>query len=244
MSIFTGTDAQITENVVEGTGTVGIEIGAAGSLVQDNLVTDFALGMTVEAPYVTIQNNRLLHDAQTGIYVTNSAYSKQSTVISNNYIADSQSIAINTSGANWEGSKLIGNTILRTPAWPGDNTATFTGIGITPPQSSVSVVSNNIILQTSTTTPGPAFVGIRINGAAGTNAQSTYGNNTIRSAGINPQGIGLYGNSPGSLNGAVITNNGFYNLAMATDGAATQSPVTSGNSQFQCVQAGPINIFP
>jgi hypothetical protein len=176
--------------------------------------------------------------------VTNSSYSKQSTIIANNYIADSQIIAINTSGANWEGSQVTGNTILRTPAWPGDNTGAFTGIGITPPQSSVSISSNNIILQTSTTTPGPSFIGIRINGAAGSNAQSRYDSNTIRSAGANPQGIGVYGNSPGSLNGAIITNNGFYNLAMATDGAATQSPVTSGNNQYQCVQAGPINLFP
>lgn len=244
MSIFTGTNAQITQNVVEGTGTVGIEIGAPGSLVQSNLVTDFTLGMTVEAPFVTIQNNRLLHNAQTGIYVTNSPYSKQSTIITNNYIADSQTIAINTSSANWEGSQVTGNTILRTPAWPGDQTGAFTGIGITPPLSSVSILSNNIILQTSTTAPSPSFIGIRINGAAGSNAQSRYDSNTIRSAGTNPQGIGVYGNSPGSLNGAIITNNGFYNLAMATDGASTQSPVTSGNNQYQCVQAGPINLFP
>jgi hypothetical protein len=243
ISIFTGSGAQIMSNIVDGAGAIGIEIGSPGSLVQDNLVTDFALGMTVEAANLTIQNNRLIHNAQNGIYVTNSAYSKQSNIIASNYVADSQLIAINIGATNWQGSQVTGNTILRTPAWPNDSTTSFTGIGITPPQSSVSIVGNNVILQGSTTAPSPAFVGIRINGAAGSNANSVYDSNTIRTAGTNAQGTGVYGNSPGSLNGVVFTNNGFYNLAMATDGSSTQSPVISGNSQSQCVLLGPISLF-
>jgi parallel beta-helix repeat protein len=243
ISIFTGSGAQITSNVVEGTGEIGIELGSPSSLVQNNLVTDFTLGFSVEAAFMTIQNNRLIHNAETGIYVTNSSYSKQSNTISNNYIADSQLIGINTSGANWEGTQVTGNTILRTAAWPNDSTTTFTGIGITPPQSSVSILSNNIILQTSTSTPGPGFIGIRINGSAGSNTNSVYDSNTIRAAGTNAQGTGVYGNSPGSLNGVTVTNNGFYNLAMATDGAGTQSPIIGGNNESQCVLLGPINLF-
>ncbi|MCU1335634.1 MAG: hypothetical protein JWO19_1215 [Bryobacterales bacterium] len=242
ISVFTGTGAQIVENVVEGAGEIGIEVGSAGALVADNLVRDFELGMTVEASNLTIQNNHFLHNAKTGIYVTNSRYSKQSTVITGNYIADAQFLGIDTSGEQWEGSRVSGNTILRSAVWPNDASTVFTGIGITPPRASVSITGNSIILETSTPIPGPGFIGIRINGNAGSNAQSRYEGNTIRTTG-GFQGTGVYGNSPGSLDGVIFTNNSFVNLARATDGGSPQNPITSGNSTVQCLQNGLINLF-
>lgn len=242
ISIFVGTMAQISGNVVEGPGGVGIEIGSPGALVTDNLVTNFALGATVEAPNTTIQNNHFLYDSTEAISVTNSPYSKQSTVITGNYIAEAQSLGINIGTQNWQGSQINQNTIIRSTSWPDDGTNTFTGIGITPPSGAVSVTNNNIMLQVFNSSPVPGFIGIRVNGDAGSNAQSVYDSNTVRATGVS-QGSGIYANSPGSLNGAIVTNNSFIGLAQATAGAPGQTPATGGNTQVQCLTIGPFSLF-
>lgn len=242
MSIFTGTKPQIVGNVVQGAGTIGIEVGAAGAVVADNLVANFSLGMTIEAPNEIIQSNHYLNIADSAIYVTNSRYSKQGTTISGNYISEAQNLGINVATSDWQGSQLTANTMVRSNSWQNDSNNTFTGIGITPPLGSVLVASNSIILQTANAAVVPGFIGIRINGDAGSNAQSKYDSNTVRSSG-SAQGIGIYSNSPGSLDGVVLTNNSFVNLAEATGGAPGQNPVTGGNSAVKCAAIGPVNLF-
>lgn len=242
ISVFTGSGAQILENVVQGFGEIGMEVGSPGSLVADNFVRDFDLGMTVEAANITIQNNHFVHNARTGIYVTNSRYSKASTLVTGNYIEDAQLLGIDTAGPLWQGSQISGNTILRTPAWSNDNSTVFTGIGITPPNAGVSITGNSIILQAATPVPGPGFIGIRVNGDAGSNAGSRYDGNTIRAAG-GVQGTGVYANSPGSLDQVTVTNNSFVSLTKASDGASGQNPIVGGNTAVQCVSQGLVNLF-
>ena len=242
ISVFTGSGAQIVENVVQGFGEIGMEVGSPGSLVADNFVRDFALGMTVEAANITIQNNHFIHNSKTGIYVTNSRYSKESTIIAGNYIEDAQLLGIDTAGPLWQGSQISGNTIVRTAIWPNDGSTTFTGIGITPPQAGVSITGNSIVLQTATPGQMPGFIGIRINGDAGTNAGSRYDGNTIRAAG-GVQGTGVYLNSPGSLDQVTFTNNSFVSLVKAIDGASSQNAIVSGNTSVQCIARGLANLF-
>ncbi len=242
ISIFSGTMAQISGNVVEGPGGVGIEVGSPGALVSDNLVTNFALGATVEAPNTTIQNNHFLNNSTTAISVTNSPYSKQSTVITGNYIAEAQMLGIDIGTPIWQGSQINENTIIRSASWQNDGTNTFTGIGITPPSGSVSVTNNNIMLQVFNSSPVPGFIGIRVNGNSGSNAQSVYDSNTVRATGVS-RGSGIYANSPGSLDGAIVTNNSFIGLAQATAGAPGQNPASGGNTQVQCLTIGPFSLF-
>ena len=242
ISVFTGSGAQILENVVQGFGTIGLEVGSPGSLVANNFIRDFELGMTIEAAHITVQNNHLVHNSNTAIYVTNSRYSKESTIIAGNYIEDAQLLGIDTAGPEWPGSQISGNTILRNPVWPNDASTVFTGIGITPPRASVSVTGNSIILQAAMPVPGPGFIGIRVNGDAGSNAGSRYDGNTIRAAG-GVQGTGVYANSPGSLDQVIFTNNSFVSLAKVSDGASGQHPVIGGNASVQCVLQGLANLF-
>jgi hypothetical protein len=242
ISVFTGTNPQIVGNVVQGAGTIGIEVGAAGAVVADNLITDFALGTTIEAPNTVFQSNHFLNNSNSAIYVTNSRYSKQGTTISGNYISEAHTVGINISTTNWQGSQVTGNAISRSNSWPDDSNGVFTGIGITPPLGGVLVASNSIVLKAGASKTIPGFIGIRINGDAGTNSQSRYDSNTIRTTG-GVYGIGVYANSPGSLDGVILTNNSFTSLARATDGAPGQNPVIGGNSAVHCQAMGTFNLF-
>ncbi len=68
--------------------------------------------------------------------------SRAGVTVSNNSIVNPQSLGINVNAGDWGGSALTGNLISRgAGAYAGDDTQAFTGIGITPPSSPVTVTS-------------------------------------------------------------------------------------------------------
>lgn len=101
-------------------------------------------------------------------------------------------------------------------------------------------ISENLIAQeASTGTAGFSFIGIRINGDAGSNTGSTYQDNSISSMSSGIQTTGLFANSPGTVNGTLIEDNNFDGLAAASGGAASTEMLGGGNVINQCLQPGP-----
>jgi hypothetical protein len=53
------------------------------------------------------------------------------------------------------------------------------------------------------------------------------------------QSFGLYGNSSGSLNGAVVQGNNWSGLNSASGGVGSPGIVSGGNMIYNCNQVGP-----
>lgn len=248
ISIMAGQNMIIQNNkLINGILGYGIEMGAPGSTVTQNTVQGFPTGIVLHDSHgSTVDSNLLIQQTVSGIELSNAPGSRAALNITNNRVMNPQSYGIFVNASDWGGSNLNGNSIWRAAgAFPADNTAQFTGISITPPSTPVVVMGNSV---TQSATGGPSgfgFIGIRVNGNAGSNAGSSYQNNIVLSKYKFPQSYGLFGNSTGTLNGTIVQGNIFEGLAAASAGAGSANVTNgAGNLIDDCLQLGPIPLNP
>lgn len=247
ISVMAGSGNVIQNNKLSGpNGGYGIEIGAQQSLVTQNTVQGFATGIALEdSSNSTITGNLLSLQLTDGIEFTNAPGAANSVSVTDNSIMNAQTFGIFVNTSSWGGSILSGNMISRAAGfYTTDDTQSFTGIATTPPATPVTV-SSNLIIQSSSTGPSQfGFVGIRLNGGSTANALSTYNQNTVLSYLQLNQSVGIFGNSSGSADSVVLTQNDFYGLFSVTGGAPSSNAIISGNQMYNCAQVGPIQLVP
>lgn len=247
ISVMAGTGTVLQNNKLVGpNGGYGIELGSPQSTVSQNTVEGFSTGIILEdCTNSTITGNLLSMQGLDGIEFSNAPGDRSGVTVSNNSIMNAQTFGIFANTSAWGGSTISGNMISRaTGTFPADTTQWYTGIATTPPAKPVTVVSN-LIIQSGTTGPlGFGFIGIRLNGGQGANAQSTYQQNTILSYLALNQSFGIYGNSVGSVDSVHLTGNQFNGLFSVTAGAPSGAAITSGNQIYNCAQSGPIQLVP
>jgi|SRR5579871_1118481 len=247
ISIMAGRQHQVSANKLIGLdGGLGIELGATQSLIEQNTVQGFSTGIVLhDSADSTVVGNMLSAQTRSGIEFSNAPGSRTHINIQNNSITNSQIFGIMVNTANWGGTTISGNFISRSDGvFSTDQEQAFTGIATTPPATPVTVVGNSITQPALTGPPQFSFMGIRINGDAGANASSAYKDNTVISHLLLPQSVGLFGNSPGSLDGVIIEGNTFTGLYSASGGAGSSGAVISGNVVYDCIVAGPVNLVP
>jgi parallel beta-helix repeat protein len=245
ISIVAGQQATIQRNkLTGGSSGVGIEIGAPNSTVSQNTVQGFPTGIILHDSHGSmIDGNFLSQQTSTGIELANSAGSRAGLNITNNRIMNAKSVGIMVNNTDWGGTTIAGNVISRADgAFADDPSGAFTGIGITPPNSPATVSGNSIVQSAPTGPANFSFIGIRVNGGAGENANSVYLNNSVHSNVVLPQSVGIYGNTAGSLEGTVIQGNHFSGLQSVSGGSSSVT-VSSGNVVYNCLRTGPITLF-
>lgn len=243
ISVMAGQSAVVRFNKIIGPSAgFGIELGAPNSTVSENTVQGFTTGIVLHDTHgSSVNGNHLVSQLFDGIEFSNAPGSRAGVTVSNNSIVNPQSLGINVNAGDWGGSALTGNLISRgAGAYAGDDTQAFTGIGITPPSSPVTVTSNLICQTSGTALAGFSFIGIRVNGNAGSNTGSTYQNNSVGSQSSNIETVGLFANSPGTVNGTIVQANSFNGLSAASGGAASSGVLIDGNRIYNCLQAGPL----
>jgi parallel beta-helix repeat protein len=245
ISVMAGQSASITGNILRGgvNGT-GLELGAPSSTVTGNTFDGFPVGISLlDSHGSTISSNLLTNLQVSGIEFTNNTGTRAGITVQNNRIIDAKNFGIFVNDTTWDGSTISGNSIWRNAGTYSDDAAqSFIGISITPATQPV-VVSGNSVVQSSMTPPSTfIFTGIRVNGGGGTNAGSTYSNNLVLSKYMLTQSIGLFGNSPGTLDNTYVQNNTFQGLGQASSGSASSGMIGSGNITFNCGQLGPLAI--
>ncbi len=245
ISMMAGQQNIIQHNkLVTGTGGVGIELGAANSVVDQNSITGFQTGILVhDAHGSRLTGNMLNSQTIQGIEFSNAPGSRAGMVLQNNSIINSQILGIFINTSDWGGTTISGNYISRAAgAYPADPYQTFMGIAITPPYSPVTITGNSIL---QSALYGPAsfgFMGLRVNGASGANVNSNYSNNVVTSMFMFPQSFGVYGNSDGSLNGTFVQGNNFTGLYGASGGSGSAGVYSNSNLIYNCNQVGPIPL--
>ena len=249
ISIMTGEQAQVTSNIVSA-GVAGprfgLEIGAASSLISQNTITGFDIGIALHDCHdSTISSNMLASQGETGIEVTNAPGNKMNLTIHSNNIWYPKQFGILLNDANWGGSSVVWNNIMRAAGeYADDNDVFFTGIASVPPNSPVTV-SHNLVFQFSQTPPpGFRFAGIRLNGYSGSNAASVYDSNTVISTGTISNTIGLYAGAPGSADGVTVSNTLFELLNSVSGGASSPGVLRKNNKVVNCLLQGPIQLTP
>jgi parallel beta-helix repeat protein len=247
ISVMAGQQHSIVNNKLVGTNVgYGIEVGSQQCSISQNTVSGFSTGIILhDSASSNLSGNLLTSQTLDGIEFSNAPGSRSNTVVQNNSIIDAQVFGIFVNTPTWGGSTFTGNFISRTAGvYPADQNQSFTGIATTPPLTPVTV-SGNSITQASVTGPaGFGFIGIRLNGGVGSNASSSYQNNTILSQLLLNQSFGLFGNSAGTMNGTIIQGNTFTGLNSASGGAASSGAVSSGNMVYNCTFLGPITLVP
>ena len=247
ISMMAGQQNSIVGNKLVGPTTgFGIEMGAPGTTVSQNSITGFSTGIVLhDSSNSTVTGNFLTNQNYDGVEFSNAWGNRTNVVVQGNSIVNAQTFGIYMNTSSWGGTNITGNFIARTGGlFAGDSSQTFFGIATTPPVAPVSVTGNSIV-QDSTNAPAQfSFVGIQLNGGSGANASSTYLNNNVMSQLQLTQSVGIVGNSPGSMDGAVIQGNSFTGLYAASGGAASSGAVSSGNLIYNCTMVGPIVLAP
>lgn len=247
ISVMAGQQHNILNNKLAGSdGGYGIEVGAPQSTVSQNSVNGFSTGIVLhDSSNSTVAGNLLTMQGTDGIEFSNAAGSRTGVMIQNNSIMNAQTYGILINTPDWGGSTITGNFISRTAGtFTADQNQSFTGIATTPPATPVTVTANSITQAGVTGPAGFGFIGIRLNGGAGANSSSTYQNNTILSQYLLNQSFGLFGNTSGGLDGAVIQGNTFTGLYSASGGATSSGAISSGNLVYNCTLVGPIVLMP
>ena len=244
ISVMAGQQMSVTNNVLlNGVAGMGIEIGAAQSLIQQNTIQNFQSGIVMQdSQGTTVSGNLLSLQTVAGIELTNAGGSRHGLAITGNHIINAQTFGIYSNTPSWGSSTVSGNSIVRLGGqFSADSNQQFTGIAVTPPDMPVTVTGNTITQ--SNVQPPPAgfsFVGIHVNGNSGDNYSSVYTANTISSLYQLAQTVGILGNSAGSLTGTTVQNNNFEGLNAVTGGAPSSGIASGGNVVYNCVQLGPI----
>ena len=245
ISIMAGQNATVQSNRLIGPSAgYGIELGAANSVVSQNTVEGFVTGVILhDCSGSQISGNLLVNQLIDGVEFSNAPGARTGVVVNNNSIVNAQSFGIFVNTPAWDGASLVSNFISRAAgAFAADNNQAYTGIGITPPGTPVTV-SGNQISQTAESGPaGFSFIGIRVNGGTGANTGSNYQGNTVGSQSSGIATTGLFGNSPGTMNGVTVQDNNFNGLADASAGAPSTEMMATNNVIYNCLQAGP--LFP
>jgi hypothetical protein len=247
ISMVTGTQASIVNNtLLDGVGSYGMELGAPASVVQGNYIQGFDTGLELYGTSgSSVVSNYFIAQSYEGIDFSNDSSSKSNVTVVSNTIANPGSVGIFTNTSNWAGTQITGNVITRNGGlYPSDAGMEFNAIGLTPPSGPVNV-SGNTIIQGATNPPANfTFIGLHLNGNSGSNAGSHYDFNVMLSKSVSPNGIGIVGNSSGSLDNAFVTKNVLQNLNTATAGGPSPNVIIGGNQVISCVQQGPIVLLP
>jgi len=223
----------------------GIEMGSPFSNISQNTIEGFPVGIILhDSQGSTVDGNLLTQQTLAAIELSNAPGSRADLTITNNRMLNSKYIGIYVNTTDWGGSSISNNSIWRIAgSYPDDGTGVFTGLGLAPPNAPVTVAGNAITQSGSTGVP-PAFnfIGIRVNGDAGTNAASVYQKNVVVSLYQLAQSYGLYGNSTGTLNGTIVQGNSFQGLLGASGGGVSTVVSSGGNVVYNCFQIGPIPL--
>ena len=245
ISVAAGQQMTIQNNkLLGGVAGYGIEMGSPLSTVSQNMIQGFPIGIILHDSHGSvIDSNLLSQQTVAAIELSNAPGSRASLTITNNRMLSPKTLGIFMNTNDWGGSNVSNNSIWRMAGtYSDDAIGAFTGIGIAPPNSPVTVSSNTITQSATSVPPGFSFIGIRINGDSGTNAASVYLKNSIISMAPTGQSWGIYGNSAGSLDGTVIQSNSFQGLLGASGGAVSTIVSSSGNVVYNCLQLGPIPL--
>jgi len=243
ISVMAGQQALVQNNRIIGPAFgYGIELGAPNSVVSQNTIQGFVTGVILhDSSGSVVSGNMLISQLTDGIEFSNAPGSRAGVTVSNNSIVNSQSYGILINTSTWGGASINGNFISRAAgSFEADATQPYIGIGITPPASPVTVASNLINQTAASAAAGFSFTGIRVNGDAGSNAGSTYQGNFIGSQSANVQSIGLFVNTTGGVNGAIVQANSFNGLSAASGGASSTGILSDANLIYNCLQTGPL----
>jgi hypothetical protein len=128
--------------------------------------------------------------------------------------------------------------------YPDDTSTAFTGIATTPPDAPVNVNGNYILQYSQSAPPGFAFLGIRLNGGSGANAQSVYDSNSVVSTSLYANSYGLLLGTTGGADGTLVRNNSFELLGYASAGSSSNGVLASNNRIVNCINVGPVRLQP
>lgn len=220
LSITHGDGAVVRNNVIRNPNRpqqyLGIEIIVRNATVENNIVdSGFAYGIAVQGTDAArLIDNRIDNAFEAGIILACDAGRHRCTshdsLISGNTITNARHMGIQLDN-DWSGSKITGNTIVRTGGfWPGDNGILFEGIHQSPAPGPGFIESNTIVQDAQTPPPGFNFCGVRLNSPM---PGSVISNNTVRSQSRAPLGIGILDNTGVSLAKWSIERNQFVDLA-------------------------------
>ena len=216
ISIVAGVQHRIEENVLTGgVGPIGIELGAADSIITGNSITDFDLGIVAQhyCDNATISKNKLTKQRIGGIQISNARNNpKLNLKIQSNYIENSGHYGIGYNAATeYKGAEISGNTILRQGGLlPDDNHQEFTGIQVQAGAVGPSSWTDNRVVQTAANPPSAfPFFGFAVMGGY---AGNYFGGNRVESRSVNPHGAAFYLVNSRVLDGAVLENNTFVSL--------------------------------
>lgn len=245
ISVVTGQGISISRNkLINGIGGWGIELAAPLSTVSENTIQGFDVGVALNDTHDSqITGNLLTQMTSYGILLANGPGSRNNLSISNNIIANAKRGGIFVNTPDWGGSTVSGNRITRSAGnYTDDYVGSFTGVSVWPPNAPVTVTNNQITQSAFKAPTSFAFTGIQVNGGSGANSSSSYTNNTIMSMYPLNQSVGIFGNAPGSLNGAVVQGNNWSGLFSASGGVGSPGILSSGNKVYNCVQVGPTAV--
>jgi nitrous oxidase accessory protein NosD len=217
ISAVVGDAARITDNTLSGgVSGYGIEVAAPRAFVGANTITGFPFGIVLEQPDLTIANNTLSEQTDTGILFSNAVPSPRAHIL-NNRIINARKFGIGAYPVDYGGSVISGNIIERQAGFfSTDGNDLFVGVKIDSGLKNALMVRNNRITQTASTPPaGFQFWGIGIYGPC---PGTTFDQNVVESSSATPFGGGIlqwYGHF---TDGAIITGNKFINLGNWIDG--------------------------
>ena len=245
ISVAVGVTAKILRNTLSGRqGGYGIELGARGSVVSDNVISGFYYGIVIQGqPDVVVKSNTISDQIESGILFSNAGPNPRAQV-SGNRIVNPHKFGIGMSPNDYGGAVIDSNTIEREGGRYGDdNTAqTFIGIKMDAGAASPVTVSGNRIVQTATAPPARFdFIGI---GFFGGYPGSTFQDNTVESKSTSPLGTGLLFWFSPFAEGSSVSENKFVNLTRVTNGFTSPRVHAVGNRATRVPQNDPNIIKP
>jgi hypothetical protein len=216
ISIVAGVQHRIAGNVLSGgVGPIGIELGAANTIISGNSITDFDLGIVAQhyCDNATISKNKLYNQRVGGIQISNARNNpKLNLKIRNNYIENSGQYGIGYNAATeYKGVEISENTILRQGGlFPDDSHREFTGIQVQAGAVGPSSWTGNRVVQAAAHPPSAfPFIGFAVMGGF---AGNYFGGNRVESRSVDPHGVAFYLRDSRVLDGAVLENNTFVSL--------------------------------
>jgi hypothetical protein len=238
ISVVVGNGARITDNTLGGgIGGYGIEVAAPKAFVGNNTITGFPYGIVLEQPDLTIANNTLREQTDTGILFSNAVSSPRAQIL-NNTIINARKFGIGAQPSDYGSSVISGNIIQRQGGFfPTDNTDIFVGIKIDGGLKTPVTLHNNRVTQTAATPP--ASFQYWCIGVYGPCEGCVFDQNVLESASSAPFGGGIllwFGNF---IDGATFTDNLFSNLFNLTNGYTSNNVVGSGNHIRRVLHSDP-----
>jgi len=245
ISVAVGISARILRNTLSGRqGGYGIEVGARGSLVSENIVTGFFYGIVIQGQSdVVLKSNTISDQIESGILFSNAGPNPRAQ-ISGNRISNPRKFGIGMSPNDYGGADIQGNTIEREGGRYGTDSAseTFIGIKMDSGPASPVTVSGNRIVQTAAVPPQRFdFIGI---GFFGGYPGSTFQENTVESKSSAPLGTGLLFWFSPYAEGSSVTQNKFVNLTRVTNGFTSPRVHAVGNQASRVPQNDPNIVKP